>query len=51
MSSSETLTRYAKCDLVTLRLGEEHHLKLVFNQAEKGETVSLMPNSPLSIDW
>jgi len=51
MSASETLTRYGKCDRVTLKLGEEHQLKLVFNQGQQGQTVNLLPELPLVIEW
>lgn len=49
--ASETLTRFGKCDKVNVKLGEEHRLKLIFNQAQQGEKISLMPELPLVIEW
>ena len=49
--ASETLSRYSECDKVTLVLGEEHRLKLVFNRAEKANKLSLLPDLPLIIEW
>jgi len=51
MFASETLTYFGKCDEVNIKLGEEHRLKLVFNQAQKGKTISLMPDLPFIIEW
>jgi len=51
ISASETLTRYGKCDRVRLNLGEEHQLKLIFNQAKQGNSMSLRPDLPLVIEW
>jgi len=49
--ASETLTRYAQCDEVNIKLGEEHRLKLVFNRAEQGQRIDFMPDLPFSIEW
>ncbi len=51
ISASETLTRYGKCDRISVKLGEEHQLKLVFNKAGRGKTISFAPELPLTIEW
>jgi len=50
-AASETLTTFSKCDMVSIALGEEHHLKLTFNHATKNQTMSFLPNMPLTIAW
>lgn len=51
ISASETLTTYGKCAPITILLGEEHRLKLTFNQAQEGQSLSFMPDLPLIIEW
>lgn len=51
IAASETLTYYGKCDGVNIELGAEHQLKLVFNRAEQGQSLSFKPGLPLIIEW
>jgi len=51
ISASETLTYYGKCDGINIELGTEHQLKLVFNQARLGKSMSFKPDLALLIEW
>jgi len=49
--ASETLTYYSKCEMINIKLDEPHRLKLVFNQAQQGKSLSFMPDLPFVIEW
>jgi len=51
MFASETLTRFGKCEMINIKLGEQHRLKLVFNQAQQGNSLSFKPDLPFVIEW
>ena len=46
---STVLETVARCDRVTLTLGEPHHMEIVFNAAEAGQSKDLRPDLPLVI--
>lgn len=48
---SSTLSFFAKCKGVSLRLNEPHLLKLVINEGKEAHSKSMLPDLPLGIFW
>ena len=48
---SPVLDTIELCDRVSLTLGEPHHMEIVFNEAEEGQSQDLRPDLPLVICW
>ncbi len=48
---SMVLETVARCDRVALTLGEPHHMEIVFNAAQTGQSKDLRPDLPLVIWW
>ncbi len=51
IGASTELSTFAECDLVSLQFNKDHRLKLIFNNGSKGESLSLMPDIPLELEW
>lgn len=48
---SPVLDTFATCPGLSVRTNEDHRLWVVLNNARKGESLSLMPELPLVIEW
>jgi len=48
---SAVLEEFAEMDKVTLGIGNDHHLDLVFNQHAGSQSADLRPALPLTISW
>jgi hypothetical protein len=48
---SSTLEAVAKCEAVTLQLGEPHRMELIFNEEQDGQIKDMTPDLPLIVRW
>ena len=48
---SAVLETIARCERIALTLGEPHHMEIVFNEAQEGQSKDLRPDLPLVICW
>ena len=48
---SAVLEEVARCERITLIVGEPQHMEIVFNEGEQGQSRDLRPDLPLGICW
>ncbi len=48
---SAVLETVARCERITLTLGEPHQMEIVFNEGQAGQSKDLRPELPLVVRW